>query len=146
METIALNYNANAGEGDVAFASSSMSKADQLQTLVYSSLFTDAYADTSDLPTVSDDRRGHWADTFLSGNNDSHGSLLWLLQREKTTAVVVKRARDYAERALIWLIDQGKVRSLKVSAERFDNQTIALGIEIIRPDGSEQLLTFTANL
>lgn len=145
MNAIALDYNANAGEGDVSFEGGSIKKADPLQTIIYTSLFCDAYADTSDLPAASDDRRGHWADAFLP-DDESHGSLLWLLEREKTTANVVKRARDYAQRAVNWIATDVLVRAITVVAERYDNQTIALGVSVTRNTGEKNTFNFNVNL
>lgn len=140
---IALEYNPNAGEGDVAVAGRELKKANRLQTLVYTSLFCDAYADASVLPGFVLDRRGFWGDAFL-GAGVSHGSHLWLLNREKITQTVINQARNYAEQALRWLVADGLAVSIGVTAERYDLTTIALHITVTEPDGTTETFDFVA--
>ena len=87
---------------------------DGLKTAIILSLFTDRRALEDDpLPDGSDDRRGWWADAFAG---DQIGSRIWLLEREKDTREVVNRARDYAEEALQWLIEDGIAQRIEVMA------------------------------
>ena len=70
------------------------------------SLFTWRRANPDDdLP--GDLRMGWWGDSFPSVPNDRIGSRLWLLSRAKLTAETVTRAREYAEEALRWLVEDG---------------------------------------
>ena len=94
---------------------------DSLETAIILSLYTDRRALADDpLPdglsagqAGSDDRRGWWADAYA---DDKVGARLWLLEREKDTREVVNRARDYAEEALQWLVEDGLAERIEVMA------------------------------
>lgn len=94
---------------------------DTLETAIILSLFTDRRARADDpLPDGGDDRRGWWADAWpqapARAGQDLIGSRLWLLEREKDTREVVNRARDYAEEALQWLVEDGIAERIEVMA------------------------------
>ncbi|MEF2145116.1 MAG: phage GP46 family protein [Desulfovibrionaceae bacterium] len=127
--------------GDVALSASGTDLAtdDSLATAVLVSLFTDRRADDADeLPAGETSRRGWWADETLprliNGTPDRIGSKLWLLRREKALPEVVARARDYAEEALQWLVDEEHCRSVAVEAERQGQDRLALRVIV---DGRE---------
>lgn len=108
-----------------------------LESAVIVSLFTDRRAEDDDeLPGNTDDRRGWWGDNQSVVDNDRIGSRLWLLSREKQTAAVLSRAREYAAEALQWLIDDGVASEVNVSAEYVRRGVLGLGIEIVKPDKS----------
>ncbi len=119
--------------------------ADWLQQAVFISWFTDArLADDQPLPDNGNDRRGHWADLYVDGD-DSLGSLLWTLRREKLTPDIINRARDIAVAALRWLLDTTYVTAYRVEAARLDYQTIGLVAFLQLPDGSEFEIRETFN-
>ncbi|ARR08679.1 hypothetical protein HJ155_04095 [Vibrio parahaemolyticus] len=116
---------------------------DTISALVLISLFTDARAEESDtLPDQSGDLRGWPGDTFYDA---PWGSKLWLLYREKLTTDVRNRAVKYAEDALSWMLqDQGEgplASSVKVTGSIPRFQTLALNIEITKPDGESVSLS-----
>ena len=83
------------------------------------SLGTDARAGPTDIiPDGTSDRRGHWGDIYPANGlaADTFGSLLWLLEREKQVPATLVRARDYARRALQWMVDDGIAESIDVDA------------------------------
>jgi len=97
------------------------------------SLFTWRRANPDDeLPGTN--KYGWWGDTYADTNNDRIGSRLWLLSRSKLTAQTVLQAKEYAEEALQWLIDDGVAASVQVQSERWDLETLALGITLTRGD------------
>ncbi len=109
---------------------------DSVSALVLISLFTDARAESFDtMPDDSNDLRGWPGDTFY---DSPWGSKLWLLYREKLTTDLRNRAVKYAQDALAWMTqDDGAGRMAKSvtvtgSIPRF--QTLALAIEIVKPD------------
>jgi phage gp46-like protein len=113
-----------------------------LETAVVISLFTDRRAAKTDqLPTGETDRRGCWQDATLealpAGTRDPGiGSMLWLLQREKTMSTVLARAKQYAEQALAWMIEDRIAESITVTAERSGapgSDRMTLRVEIRRP-------------
>lgn len=102
---------------------------DGLRTAVIISLFTDRRAEADDeLPDGGTDRRGSWDDPTL-------GSRLWLLGREKQTQRTLERAREYAEEALAWLVEDGIARAVTVSAEWVRTGVLGLRVVIERAVG-----------
>ena len=113
-----------------------------LPAAVVMSLFTWRRANPDDdLP--SNKKFGWWGDTYPQIDNDRIGSRLWLLSRAKLTPETVLKAKEYAEEALQWLIDDGAAASVIVLAERYSIDTLALSITIIRGDASLLNIRFT---
>ena len=114
---------------------------DALARAVIISLFTWRRANPDDdLPSTN--KYGWWGDTYPQIDNDRIGSRLWLLSRAKLTTETVLRAKEYAEEALQWLIDDGVAASVQVQSERQDLFMLALGIKIIRGDQSSLTVRF----
>jgi len=137
-------------EGDFVFdeAIQDLESDRGLETAVIISLFTDRRANEDDaLPDSNNlDRRGWWGDLTSNIENDQIGSRLWLLEREKTTPNVVIRAKQYAEEALQWLIDEGVAMKVEVEAERQGtpgNDILALKVLIHRKYGNKQAEEFS---
>ena len=112
---------ANPPRFDWALKRGDLAPDDGLETAVILSLFTDRRAREDDpLPDGSADRRGWWGDAYppaeARAGQEHIGSRLWLLEREKDTQDVVNRARDYAEEALQWLVDDGIAEHIEVMA------------------------------
>lgn len=100
---------------------------DGLESAVIISLFTDRRAADDDvIPDGTTNRRGWWADAYPEIEADQIGSRLWLLFREKDTQAVVTRAREYAEEALAWLIDDGVASQVVVETGWVDRISRAL--------------------
>lgn len=98
-----------------------------LETAVLISLFTDNRAgDDDELPATETDKRGWWGGEI--------GSKLWLLRREKQLASVMWRAKEYAQEALQWFVDDGVASSVRVTASNPRMGWLWLDIEIRRPD------------
>lgn len=90
--------------GDILIENGDLVSDPGLFTPVLISLFTDNRAPLDvELPAGANSRRGWWHNT----NEESVGSLLWLINREKATNEVAARAEDYASDALLWLLDLG---------------------------------------
>ncbi len=107
-----------------------------LKSAVIYSLFTDRKASNDDvIPDGTDNLRGHWGDSVLDDVQDSEGSKLWLLSREKQTAQTLSRAIEYAEEALQWLVDDDVAENISVIGEWLRTGIIALGITIDLPNG-----------
>jgi len=110
---------------------------ESLGTAVLISLFTDARADADDLPPEWKDPRGWWADAMLataSRDFQGVGSRLWLLARQKQTTEVVARAEDYARQALQWLIDDGIVSAVNVTADAPSMGLLTLEVAVTHTD------------
>lgn len=128
--------------GDIQLNGYDLAADDGLTTAVIISLFTDRRAEDDDPLPAGADRRGWWADAFPEMPNDKIGSRLWLLYREKQTQSVVNRAREYAEEALQWLIDDGIAKAVIVTAEIVRSGVLGLSIQITKPDDSQAGFNF----
>lgn len=104
-----------------------------LKSAVLYSLFTDRMAqDGEHIPDETGNRRGHWADSF---NNDSEGSGLWLLSREKQTTQTLNRAVMYAHESLQWLIDDKIASDISIHASWLATGLFSLHIIITLVNG-----------
>ena len=114
--------------------------SDDLARAVVNSLFSWRRAADSD--GVSSGRReGWWADSYAEGG-DMFGSRLWLLQREKLTNETLLKAKEYAEEALRWLIDDAVAGAVDVSVERAGVERMDLSVIVRKPDLSTLDLRF----
>lgn len=134
---LALNfYSSNGFSFDLAMNGHDLTTEAGLRSAVMVSLFTDARAnEDDDIPDGTGHRRGCWQDSYLEDANDSLGSRLWLLSREKELPAVRARAKEYAEEALQWLIDDGYALSVDVSAEHVRSSVLGLLIRMRLKDG-----------
>lgn len=133
MTDLALFFTDNGF--DIALDGTDLATDSGLRSAVIVSLFTDRRANADDeLPSGDGDRRGCWMDMF-----DDHvkGSRLWLLSREKELPDVLVRAKTYAEEALQWLIDDGIVSAVSVTAEHVRRGVLGLQVRITLPDATE---------
>lgn len=87
-------------------------------------------------------RWGWWGDGLADLPNDRIGSRLWLLAREKLTQSTVNRAREYAEEALQWLLEDRVATSVVVTSERFGLEQLHLQCVIGRDEGAPITLRF----
>ena len=113
---------------------------DKLVRAAIVSLFTWRRANADDV--TDGQKMGWWGDTTAEIANDRIGSRLWLLAREKLLPATINRAREYAQEALAWMIDDGLASRIEVQAERFGQSGIALTATIYRSDGRTTSLRF----
>jgi phage gp46-like protein len=107
------------------------------------SLFTWRRANADDV-LPANDRMGWWGDSFPVEANDRIGSRLWLLSRAKLTQETVNQAREYAQEALQWLIEDGVASRIEVIAERQGLHQLALGVTVYQSGGRAPInLRFT---
>jgi len=131
IKTVFIGFDQGA---DYALDGLGLSEDDGLETAVILSLFTDRRANTDDvIPDGSNDRRGWWADQFADINNDQCGSRLWLLSREKQLTAVLTRAKQYADEALKWMVDDGVAELVEVVASNPRMGILGLLVAISRP-------------
>jgi len=108
---------------------------DPLVRAVVISLFTWRRANPDDdLP--ADLRMGWWGDSFPAVPGDRIGSRLWLLSRAKLLPETLARAKEYAEEALRWLVEDGVAARVEVEVERQGLTTLALACRIYRSDAT----------
>ncbi|MEE1922909.1 phage GP46 family protein [Pseudomonas sp. 148P] len=78
----------------------------------------------ADAGDVLDDaqRYGWWGDSFPSLADDRIGSRLWQLRRRSLTAETERDAIAFAREALAWMLDDGRVSAVTVTAARGVNR------------------------
>lgn len=105
--------------GDWLLQPPALAEDSGLYTAIVLSLFTDRLAGEGDvLPDgAARSRRGWWADAYAETPGDLIGSHLWLLSREKLQPQALRRAEEYCQVALQWLVEDGIARSVAVQAE-----------------------------
>ncbi|AQU87960.1 hypothetical protein B0W47_11310 [Komagataeibacter nataicola] len=127
---IAITWNVREARGDWPIVSGDLALDNPLRSAVMVSLFTDRVA--PEQPSSADmaagiqsptgapgsagaDRRGWWGDAF---GDLPIGSRLWQLRRAVMvgTRAIPREIESICTEALQWLVDDGVVRSLAVSA------------------------------
>lgn len=138
MADIALIFS-DYGGGDLAMGGQDLLRDDGLDTAVLLSLFTDRRASPEQLRPDDDpnDLRGYWGDVVPAADSDQTGSLLWLLKREKQTSETLARAKQYAEQALAWMLDDKVASAVTVATSYNVPGMMQILVTIMRPTGSK---------
>lgn len=135
----------DSGMIDLVTGSGGLAAETTLETAVIISLFTDRRAAADDvLPDASlqqgvlpDNRRGWCGDALREVEGDLYGSRLWLLSRAKQTEETRLRAIFYCREALAWMIEDGHVLVIDITAEWYGNDgRLNALIALTLPDGS----------
>lgn len=120
---------------DLSMASAQFEREDGLETAILLSLFTDARA--------ADGTAGWWGNrlpTPGAAQGWQRGSLLHTLNREKATAETLRKAKEFIEAALAWLIEDGVASSVIVETAwqpaPWPPGTMAVRIEVTRTAGA----------
>lgn len=130
------------GYGYLYLDGADLAAEDSLRSAVLVSLFTDRRARSDDrIPDGSADRRGHWSDSYLPGD-DQGGSRLWLLEREKVMTEVLRLAEDYSREALAWMLEDGAASAVQATAWTIGRSDLNLRIRITRPNGEDATFEF----
>lgn len=87
---------------------------------------------TPDEAEPNSTRYGWWGDNL---SNRPIGSKLWLLQRQKLLPNLKSKAKQYAEEALQWMVDDGVCSNIIVTPT-ITNEILSLNIQIIQNDGT----------
>ena len=118
-----------------------LTTGDALTRAVLMSLFSWARARPGAV-LPADRKMGWWGDTYPTAANDRIGSRLWLLSREKLLPETMRRAREYAQEALAWLVADGVAQRVEVTADRRGTDGLTLTCRIWRRDGTPVDLHF----
>jgi phage gp46-like protein len=147
-QEILISWSDTLLEGDFLYAAGDLSSDQGITSAVMISLFTDAQAAPDDIlpdPNFTD-RRGWWGDLVAPEvEGDRIGSLLWLLERSKTTPSVLISAKRYCEQALQWMVDDGVASSVVASVERqgtTGNDRLAISVSITMIDSHVVTIRF----
>ena len=109
----------------------------ELNTAIINSLMSDARAQESD--GTGNDKRGVWHNSITG---EEYGSRLWTLERRKLTPDTLNKAREYAEEALQWLIDDRIATSVEVTTERRGIDQMVMNVTIRRTNGETTSLQY----
>lgn len=128
---------------DLALEQFALATDDGLETAVILSLFSDARAHDDDaLPIGQTDRRGWWADAYPVEAGDRFGSRLWLLRASKQLQQALNDAKQYAEEALAWLVDDGVAKKIEVETFIARAEVMGMIVRIYRQDGTVTPIRF----
>ena len=117
---------------DLGITSNDLVTEDTLRTAVLISIFSDARVSLEEMPDGEPTRRGFWGDALEE--NDTFGSKLWLLAREKKTEDVLDRAREYVTEALSWMVDDGIARELQIDTAWTPEGFLGISGKVYRPN------------
>lgn len=135
MTDIALIWNGH--DADLAIENDDLMLDDGLHTPTVISLFSDRRARADDrLPGTNDDRRGWPGDAWPQVPGDQIGSRLWLLSREKELAETLRRAREYAQQGLAWMLEDGIAARVEVDVTVPKRGWLRVSVVLHRSDGS----------
>lgn len=110
-------------------------RAAALERGVQISLFTWRRAGADDR-LDDEERYGWWGDSFPSETDDQIGSRLYLLRRRSLTDETVRDAIDYARESVQWMLDDGQVIDVAVTAVRSVNR-LDMRLVLTTPDGEQ---------
>lgn len=113
--------------GDVAVEAGDLRLEEGLASAVLLSLFTDARPEGASLLDGAD-VRGWWAED----EGDPYGSLLWTLDREKTTTGYLARVREAASAALEWIVLEELAERVEVEVRLVSPGHVLLGVQLVR--------------
>lgn len=116
---------------------------DKLTRAIVISLFTWRRAEAGDRLPAGAERMGWWGDAVPGETADRIGSRLWLLRREILSRETVNLARNYAEEALAWMVEDGVCTRIEVAAARVGKAGLSLGVTFWQQDGTVREIAFS---
>lgn len=126
------------GQIDIRFLDGDVAPDSGLETAVLISLFSDSRAVEDMIPAIDrdGDLRGYWGDVRPAVPGDETGSLLWVIKRAKQLSKTLTDAREYAQRSLKWLVEDGVAESVTVNTSYPDRGWMLLEVIIYRPQSA----------
>lgn len=120
---------------------------DGLVSAALISLFSDGRAHDDDAipdvpPGQAGDPRGWWADEYSSTPGDQIGSRLWLNENAKQLPLVLTQDQERAQESLQWMLDDGLVSQIDVTATNPKSGTRLLQVVLHSPTGQLMKLQF----
>jgi len=107
------------------------------------SLLTNARADVSEVP-IAKDRGGWWGNELYEVIGHQFGSKLHLLKQRRFNEETKNIVTDYILKSLQWLIDDGIVQDINVSASLvYGDANIIEAVITLINDEKTEVLTFT---
>jgi phage gp46-like protein len=120
---------------DVSMSCGDLATGNDLSTAIAISLLTDRRALDSDVIPDGTDPRGWWGDAI---DDLQWGSRLWLLERSRDLPETFALAAQYAKESLSWLVQDGIVESVNVTAQSANcGSAMFLCVYVKKPDGKK---------
>ena len=134
---LALDFYKALQKADIVIDTPGLKIDDTLKNAVIISIYSDRRANSDDVLELNENPRGWFADSFNPVRNDKIGSRLWLLRRAKLINDTLIKAREYVLESLRWLIDVNTAQSTNVDTFIYNQYTLGIYIEIIKPSGTD---------
>lgn len=112
-------------------------KTKGFNTALKMSLLTDSRASASQVPDPVR-RRGWWGNFLLGFANYELGSLMWLLNQARATQDTLNSAINFTRDALQWLIEDGHLDRINVTADYTNATDLVVHIDLIRSNNVVQ--------
>ena len=143
--TLLLEWSDERQRADLVVENGSFKQDPTLESVVLVSLLTNRRADESAGIPLADDRQGWWGDFVASPPGEEYGSLIWLYSIGNTTTEVAEQIRREANARLQWLVKDGLLQKIEVTAEYDDERRLILTVKRTLNDGSEENSVFEVN-
>ncbi len=137
---LALAKDPITGLLDLSIVNGDFTLVDSFDTSLTVSLFADARADASEVPSA-ELRRGWWGNQFDDDLEFDLGSKLWLLDQARRTQATLNSAIGFAQNSLQWLVDDGHAKRVEVTGV-FTSQGIRLTVTIFRDQNRVETRNF----
>jgi len=134
MLRVTISASGYAREGDLEqLSDASLVDDDGLETVVTTSLFTDALATQDELTKYKLPQRGYWFDAYDTDANLNSGSKLWLLEGQAITADALTFAKAACDDALAWMVTEGAASRVENTVTRLGDDGIAGETVVYQP-------------
>lgn len=134
MIRVTITSTNYAREGDFSQAAdASLVDDDGLETVVTTSLFTDALATPDELAKYKLTQRGYWFDAYDTDPTQNTGSKLWLLEGQTINAQSLTFAKTCCDDALAWMVTEGAASKVENTITRLGDDAIAGETVIYQP-------------
>lgn len=107
---------------------------DGYDTAIWISIFTDAEADSSQVPTP-EYRRGWLGNTVSIIPDRQLGGYLWLVDQRKLVQKTLNDAIDYVKKSLQWMVEDNICTEVVVTGAIVPRYGIELNVNIISTQG-----------
>ena len=137
MADVSFTFDCEKGRSDIQIADGDNLIADELQTAVEISIFSNSRALNNPDPRVRkmiSALQGWWADAV---DGEALGSLYWTFQREKQTQEVLNGVKEAFENSLQWLIDDGVCSDITIENEWIKPDRMYLKTTLTKPNESD---------
>ena len=122
------------GKFDFGINNGDLVGEDGYDTAIWVSLFTDARADSTQVP-IPEYRRGWLGNTVSVIPDRQLGGYLWLIDQRRLIQKTLNEAIDYTKKALQWMIDDNICSEVTVTSKLIPGLGIELDVNITSIQG-----------